>query len=176
MAWPARQHPMKRTRLNRMSKKVARDRVARLRRLVGDITAPAKEGSRKDLEDKLERLNAKYVKMRDGYQCQQCAADNVPTEAPLDAGHIYPKGLYPGGKFLVENILAQCRQHNLLHINRPELLMTFYQQLHGEDALIALHEKVLAMPRKMSTDWLQEQIAEREQQIAELECHLSAMV
>lgn len=157
-------------------KRLPKDRIARLRRLAGQIGAPPKEGSRKWLEKRLESLNAKFVKMRDGYQCLQCASENELTEPPLDAGHIYPKGLYPSGKFLTENLVAQCRRHNLLHINRPELLMTFYQQQHGEDALTRLHEKVLAMPRRMENDWLESEIKQREIQISEMECYLSAMV
>jgi hypothetical protein len=157
-------------------KKLSSNHARRLRQLRGIISAPPKEGSRRDLEKKLESLNAKFVKMRDGFECCQCRADGVPTNGFLDAGHIYPKGDFPGGKYLVENILSQCRAHNLRHINHPEFLFSFYQNEHGPDALIALHEKVLAMPRRMSMEWLKAEIAEREIQIAELECHLSAMV
>jgi 5-methylcytosine-specific restriction endonuclease McrA len=140
------------------------------------LAKPPREGSQRFYEKRLESLNARYVKMRDSFECVQCRADGVMTETVLDAGHIYPKGLFPGGKFLVENLVAQCRKHNTIHIDRPDFLMLWYQREHGPDALIALHEKVLAMPRKMSAEWLQEQIAEREKQIEELDCHLAAMV
>jgi hypothetical protein len=143
---------------------------------VGKISAPPKEGSRRWLEKKLESLNAQFVKMRDGYECVQCRTDGVRTDTILDAGHIYPKGLFPGGKLLVENLVAQCRHHNTVHIGRPELLMCWYEESHGEGSLEKLHEQVLAMPRRMTTEWLIEQIAERERMIDELENHLAAMV
>jgi 5-methylcytosine-specific restriction endonuclease McrA len=157
-------------------KKLSSDRTRRVRQLRGEISGPPKEGSRRWYEKRLESLNAKYVKMRDGYECVQCRTDGARTDTILDAGHIYPKGDFPGGKFLTENLVAQCRTHNLRHINHPEILMSWYQRERGEDALIALHEKVLEMPRKMSIEWMVEQIAEREKQLAELEVHLAAMV
>jgi hypothetical protein len=132
-------------------------------------TAKPKEGSRRDLEHRLESLLAKRVKMRDGYQCRQCAFDGAPTMGLLDAGHIYPKGKFPGGKFLVENIVAQCRAHNTRHIDRPEFMFLWYEAEHGEGSLARLHAEVLAMPRKMSIEWLTQAIWECEEAIAEME-------
>lgn len=157
-------------------KRLSKDRARRVRQLCGQISAPPKEGSQRDLENRLERLNACCLKMEHSYQCSQCAADGIPNQGILDAGHIYPKGKYPGGKFLYENLIPQCRFHNELHISKPEILFTFYQDKLGEDALIKLHERVLSMPRRMSVEWLESEIEKREIQIAELECHISAMV
>lgn len=132
-------------------------------------TKKPEAGSWKDLADKLESLLAQRVKMRDGQQCVQCRFDGAPTVPPLDAGHIYPKGKFPGGKFLVENIVAQCREHNTRHIRRPECMMTWYQCELGEEALEKLHALVLAQPRRQSVEWLQARIEECEKAIAEME-------
>ncbi len=132
-------------------------------------TAKPKEGSRRDLEQKLESLLAKRVKMRDGQQCVQCRFDGAPTTPPLDAGHIYPKGKFPGGKFLVENIVAQCRDHNTKHIGRPEYMMLWYEAEMGDGARERLHGLVLAQPRRQSLEWLRAKIQECEEAIAEME-------
>lgn len=127
------------------------------------------EGSRRDLEQRLASSLAKRVKMEAGHQCEQCRFDGAPTVPPLDAGHIYPKGKFPGGKFLYSNLAAQCRRHNLLHIRRPEFMFVWYQQAHSPKALEQLHALVLSMPHKMSLEWLREQIAACEEAIAEME-------
>lgn len=132
-------------------------------------TKKPEEGSRRDLEKQLESLLAKRVKMRDGYQCRQCRYDNASTVPPLDAGHIYPKGKFPGGKFLVENIVAQCRRHNTIHISRPEFMLTWYQNEYSPEALEELHALVLAQPRGQSIEWLQARIKECEEAISEMQ-------
>ncbi|HKS27773.1 MAG TPA: hypothetical protein VJS44_08135 [Pyrinomonadaceae bacterium] len=158
-------------------KRLSSDPRKRAQQVRGDMpTAERVAGSRKDLEDTLEKLNARCLKMEHHFQCQQCAEDGLPNQGILDAGHIYPKGQFPGGKFLYENLIPQCRYHNELHIGQPHFLFDFYQEKHGPEALEKLHQKVLAMPRRMSIEWLVEQIAEREQAISALECHLAAMV
>jgi hypothetical protein len=144
----------------------SRAQVAR-RKVVG--TAKPKPGSRRDLEQKLGSLLAKRVKMRDGFRCRQCAFDGAPTQGLLDAGHIYPKGKFPGGKFLESNVVAQCRTHNTRHIARPEFMLTWYQAEHGPEALEALHALVLSMPRKMTVEWLAQAIEECEEAIADME-------
>ena len=88
---------------------------------------------------------------------------------PLDAGHIYPKGKFPGGKFLYPNLAAQCRRHNLLHVRRPECMFLWYQARHSPEALEALHALVLAQPRRQSIEWLERAIKECEEAIAVME-------
>lgn len=126
-------------------------------------------GSWKDLADTLESLLAKRVKMRDGFQCVQCRFDGAPTRGLLDAGHIYPKGKYPGGKYLIENLAAQCREHNTRHIARPEFMFLWYEAEHGPGSLERLHALVLAQPRRQSVEWMRSKIQECEEAIAELE-------
>lgn len=132
-------------------------------------TAKPQEGSRRDLEQRLESSRAKEAKMRDGYQCRQCRFDGAPTQGLLDAGHIYPKGKFPGGKFLIENIVGQCRRHNQLHIRQPAFMFTWYQSECGPEVLEKLHALVLSMPRKQSLEWLRAQIQESESAIKEME-------
>lgn len=132
-------------------------------------TAKPKEGSQRDLEQKLESLLAKRVKMRDGYQCCQCRFDSAPTVGLLDAGHIYPKGKFPSGKFLVENVVGQCRRHNQIHIGRPEFMFIWYEAENGEGSLSKLHALVLAQPRRQSNEWLTRAIEECEEAIADME-------
>lgn len=124
----------------------------------------------------LECANARYVKLRDGYRCRQWGDAKIKCEGPLDAGHVYPKGRFPGGKYLPENLIAQCRAHNNAHIGEPSILFDWYEEANGEGALEVLHRRVLSMPRRMSLEWLKEQLAERTRQIEELECHFEAMV
>lgn len=126
-------------------------------------------GSWKDLEQTLESLLAKRVKMRDGFQCRQCRYDGAPTRGLLDAGHIYPKGKFPGGKFLIENIVAQCRDCNTRHIHRPERMFLWYEAEQGEGSLEKLHALVLAQPRRQSIEWLRARIEESEAAIKEME-------
>jgi hypothetical protein len=132
-------------------------------------TKKPEPGSRKDLEDRLASSLAKRVKMEAGYQCEQCRYDGAPTVPPLDAGHIYPKGKFPGGKFLYANLASQCRAHNLRHIDRPEFMFVWYQRVHGPEALESLHALVLAQPRRQSIEWLKRVIEESEGAIAEME-------
>jgi hypothetical protein len=132
-------------------------------------TAKPREGSRRDLERRLESLLAKRVKMRDSWQLRQCSFDGVPTQGPVDAGHIYPKGKFPSGKFLVENIVAQCRTHNTRHISRPEFMFLWFEAEHGKGSLEKLHALVLSMPRKMTVEWLASEIEKSERAIADME-------
>jgi hypothetical protein len=132
-------------------------------------TAKPREGSRRDLEQRLMSSRAKEVKMRDGYRCCQCSFDGVPTQGPVDAGHIYPKGKFPSGKFLVENIVAQCRTHNTRHISRPEFMFLWFEAEHGKGSLEKLHALVLSMPRKMTVEWLASEIEKSERAIADME-------
>jgi hypothetical protein len=147
----------------------SRSNYGRLKRHKALGTARPKEGTWKWYADKLESLLAKRVKMRDGYRCRQCAFDGAPTQGLLDAGHIYPKGKFPGGKYLVENIVAQCRDHNTKHISRPEYMMLWYETEHGEGSRERLHALVLAQPRRQSVEWLTAQIVECERAIAGME-------
>lgn len=162
---PRRKQPMSRgaSAIRRSRERIRRSVAKRLG------TKKPEPGSWKDLADKLESLLAKRVKMRDGYQCVQCRFDNAPTVPPLDAGHIYPKGKYPGGKYLSENIVAQCRVHNSRHIARPEFMFLWYEAEHGEGSLAALHALVLAQPRRQSAERLESKIKECEEAIAEME-------
>lgn len=148
-------------------------RPMRRRRALG--TAKPREGSKRELMAKLENLNARYVKLRDGMECVQCKADGQPTRDILDAGHVYPKGKFPAGKFLVENIHAQCRTHNMIHIEQPVFYLDWFIAANSFDALDALHRRCVSDWRPDRT-WLLEQIEERETQIAEFEAHYSAMV
>lgn len=132
-------------------------------------TAKPQTGSRRDLEQRLASSRAKEVKMRDGYQCRQCRFDGAHTQGILDAGHIYPKGKFPGGKFLATNIVCQCRRHNEIHISRPEMMFTWYQREHGAEALERLHAIVLAQPRRQSIEWLRAEIEASEAAIREME-------
>jgi hypothetical protein len=132
-------------------------------------TAKPKEGTWKWYADKLESLLAQRAKMRDGYQCRQCCFDGAPTQGQLDAGHIYPKGKFPGGKYLIENIVAQCRDHNTKHIGRPEYMMLWYDAEHGDGARERLHKLVLAQPRRQSIEWLKQAIEESEAAIKEMQ-------
>lgn len=132
-------------------------------------TAKPQAGSRRDLEQRLSSLLAQRAKMRDGQRCSQCTFDGAPTRGLLDAGHIYPKGKFPGGKFLESNLVAQCRNHNTIHISRPEMMLTWYQKEHSPEALEALHALVLSMPRKMPLDWLRAEIEASEAAIDEMQ-------
>jgi hypothetical protein len=136
-----------------------------------------REDSKRALAAKLESLNARYVKLRDGMECVQCKADGRPTRGILDAGHLYPKGTqgFKAGKYLVENLFAQCRYHNTVHIKQPVFFLDWYIAENGFDALEALHRRCVSDWRP-NVEWLRGQIEERERQIAELETHYSAMV
>lgn len=140
-------------------------------------TKKPEPGSLRALKATLESLNARYVKLRDGQECNQCRADGRPTRDILDAGHLYPKGEqgFKAGHYLVENLFAQCRHHNTVHIDRPAYFIDWYVSVHGWDALDALHARCTSDWRP-DREWLLEQIAERERQIAELETHYEAMV
>lgn len=140
-------------------------------------TAKPRAGSKRELEKKLENLNARYVKLRDGQECVQCKADGRPTRGILDAGHLYPKGEqgFKAGKYLVENLFAQCRYHNNVHIDQPNYFMDWFIQAHSFEALDALHARCTSDWRP-DADWLREQIEERERQVAELEAHYEATV
>lgn len=170
-----RHTPMKRSRLSPGAARLALSgnlggqysTLKRGRKPLG--TKKPEPGSWKDLADTLESLLAKRVKMRDGQQCRQCRFDGAPTRGLLDAGHIYPKGKFPGGKFLVENLVAQCRAHNTRHISRPEFMFLWFEAEHGEGSLPRLHALVLAQPRRQSIGWLAERIKECEEAIAEME-------
>jgi hypothetical protein len=133
-------------------------------------TARPRKGSRRELEKQLESLNARYVKLRDGQECVQCKADGQPTRGLLDAGHLYPKGTqgFKAGKYLVENLFAQCRYHNQIHISQPAYFVDWFIETHGFEALEALHARCTSDWRP-EREWLLEQIEERERQIEELE-------
>jgi hypothetical protein len=139
--------------------------------------AKPREGSLRELKARLETLNARYVKLRDGMRCVQCKADGVPNQGILDAGHLYPKGKqeFKAGHYLVENLFAQCRHHNTVHIDRPEYFLLWFQKEHGAERLEEIHALAVSDWRP-DREWLTEQIAERERQIAELEAHYEAMV
>lgn len=152
-------------------------RRAGLRRKVAKRlgTAKPRAGSMRELEKRLGTRNAQFVKLRDGQECVQCREEGLPTELPLDAGHLYPKGAFRAGKYLVENLFAQCRRHNILHVRRPEYFMNWYIRQHGFEALDALHKRCTSDWRP-DVDWLKAEIEERERQIEELTCHYEAMV
>lgn len=132
-------------------------------------TAKPREGSRRDLEKKLECLLARHVKVRDGFRCRQYGDPKIQCRGPLDAGHVYPKGRFPGGKFLASNIQAQCRAHNTAHVSRPEIMFTHYEESNGPGSLERLHAEVLAAPRKQPVEWLQSEIERIEAATKELE-------
>jgi hypothetical protein len=144
-----------------------------LRRAPMRYKAP-KPGSRRALRDELDTVDAQIVKPRDEYWCVQCRTDGVPNQGILDAGHLYPKAKFPGGRFLLENIFCQCRFHNTLHIGSPAVMMTWYQDTYSPERLQALHEAVLrpALTREELTILL----PERMKMLDEIRAHVGAMV
>jgi hypothetical protein len=131
-------------------------------------TAKPRPGSLRELKATLETLNARYVKLRDGQQCGQCAADGVPNQGILDAGHLYPKSVFRATKFRVEAIYAQCRFHNMLHCSRPEYFLMWFQKEHGQERLEDVHALAVSDWRP-DREWVLSEIALRESQIEELE-------
>lgn len=129
-------------------------------------TAKPKEGSRRALKKECKSITAQLVKMRDGHQCQQCLVDGVMSDCVIDAGHVYPVSVFPGGEFDLMNIHGQCRRHNTIHIGQPELYMTWFQDKFGEEALEALHARALADPP--TNDDLRRMIAERTAEVETL--------
>jgi len=121
----------------------------------------------RQLEKKLKGLVATRVKLRDGHRCQQGLTDGVICDGVMDAGHIYPAGKFPYFKFEPDNIVCQCRQHNTLHIGRPDVMLCWYQKVHGEDALVELRARAVAATRPTRDDLLR-MIEENEREIAVL--------
>jgi hypothetical protein len=144
-----------------------------LRRAPMRYKAP-KPGSRRALRDELDTVDAQIVKPRDEYWCVQCRTDGVPNQGILDAGHLYPKGKFPGGRFLLENLFAQCRFHNQLHIGSPMVFMTWYQETYSPEQLQALHKEVLKPAPSLET--MVRLLAEREHLLSEMRAHMGAMV
>jgi hypothetical protein len=131
-------------------------------------TAKPREGGKRDLEKRLESLNARFVKLRDEQRCVQCLEDGVPNQGVLDAGHLYPKSVFRATRLRLEVLFSQCRYHNLLHCRRPEYFLQWFQRKHGEEALERLHELAVSDWRP-DREWLVEQIAARERAIADME-------
>lgn len=159
--------------LRRAAIKHGRGKATRRRKSI--YAAKPREGSRRALLKELESLTAKFVKLRDSHQCQQCLFDGVASEGVIDAGHLYPKGKFPATKFDVDNIFAQCRAHNMLHIRQETYMFTWYLETHDQAELEALHARAVS-GKRLTDDDLRELIAERTRQIEELECHYAAMV
>jgi len=144
------------------------DTAARKRRRAKLAEAKAQRPpTYRDLEKQLRALTATYVKLRDGHTCQQGLADGVICDGIMDAGHIYPSGKFPYFKFEPDNIVCQCRQHNKLHIGRPDVMMCWYQRTRGEEALERLHQRAVSATRPTRDDLLR-MIDERTKQIDEL--------
>jgi hypothetical protein len=148
-------------------------RRARLRRAPMRYKPP-KPGSKRAVRDELDSVDAQIVKPRDGYWCVQCRTDGVPNQGILDAGHLYPKGKFPGGRFLLENLFAQCRFHNQLHIGSPMVFMTWYQETYSPEQLQALHKEVLKPAPSLET--MVQLLAEREEMLSSMRLLASASI
>jgi hypothetical protein len=123
------------------------------------------EGSRRWLRDRLDSLTAQIVKMRDRHRCVQCGGTWM-----IDCGHVYSRR-YEATRWDLANCHAQCRSHNTIHISRPELYLTWYQERFGEDALIEMHERAVS-GRTFTDDELRTMVAEYEAKLEQLRSDL----
>lgn len=62
-----------------------------------------KAASRTRQIKELDGLLSKYVRARDGHQCNKCGKNNH-----LGAAHILPKGHYPRLRFEPDNLMCLC--------------------------------------------------------------------
>jgi hypothetical protein len=144
-----------------------------LRRAPMRYKAP-KPGSRRALRDELDSLMARFVKLRDGHQCQQCLADGVPSFTVIDAGHLYPKADYPAARWDTLNVFGQCRYHNLLHIGAPAWFMQWFLDVHGQAAKDAL--LLRATGPALTLQKMQDRAVELKRMVEELEWLAAASV
>lgn len=146
-------------RRTRMRQKLPHDRIQRLRKLCGNISAPPKEGTRRWLKARLDQLTAQIVKVRDGHRCVICGSAFM-----IDCGHIYTRGhlptrwdIQPNG-----NCHAQCRDCNTRHINRPEIYLLWYQDKFSPEELSALHDRAYS-DQEFSNEELSIMVSEYEE-------------
>lgn len=133
--------PMKRGTKGLHARKSADQKVRTLRRRRSLASSVPRVDSRRDYERSLGRLNPQIVKIRDGFECRQCLLDGVRRSEILDSGHLYPRSSFPAGRFLLENLMTQCRFHNLLHMRQPAFMFNAYLLTHTQEELEALHAR-----------------------------------
>ena len=83
---------------------------------------------RKKLIKKLVKVFGDYIKERDGWRCVICG--KIKEMLPIDPGHLITRASH-ATRWNEKNCFASCRNCNMTHEYRPEIMTNWFLQKFG---------------------------------------------